>query len=515
MKKLLLILTMLFTPTLAWGQCNGVFPSNTMCGSVLGGAPGPVAFSTFNPVFNTISAVTALTAVPSGNVVNNFQITSDNVDAGTGFILGAQRKYVFGGSSTKGGRIAGYDFVANSALTSATNLNRAYVGTTSIAYSQVGEGGTNTASGALGGYFGTNPICQLDSGAVNVNECTGTEIDVQVATGASARYLRNLSLVNFNGAAIHGGQIDSALTFSASSGSWNNPILFTDVNRNTSQSPVNANTTLFGTYWQSIGTQTVLNGIDLSGFAFTGNAFIGSSLVGGSAASSTLTLGSTSGAGTTDSIVFKTASQVQRGSIATGGFWGVGSQASTIPLDINAFANSASVPAPVAGATFRVVGADAVGNSLEMNAFGSNNTFFSRRANGTAAAKTGLIASDVLVALSASGWTSAAAYSGSAAAFRCIATETWSGTATGSQCDIRTVPNTTTTLTTALSVFNSGGVGVGSAAADPGIGKVNATNGYSSGGTAGLSVTKTVRAAGGAADCNLVFTGGLLTGGTC
>lgn len=31
----------------------------------------------------------------------------------------------------------------------------------------------------------------------------------------------------------------------------------------------------------------------------------------------------------------------------------------------------------------------------------------------------------------------------------------------------------------------------------------------------GLSVTKTVRASGGAADCTLIFTNGLLTGGTC
>jgi len=31
----------------------------------------------------------------------------------------------------------------------------------------------------------------------------------------------------------------------------------------------------------------------------------------------------------------------------------------------------------------------------------------------------------------------------------------------------------------------------------------------------GLSVTRTVRSAGGASDCTLIFTGGLLTGGTC
>lgn len=38
---------------------------------------------------------------------------------------------------------------------------------------------------------------------------------------------------------------------------------------------------------------------------------------------------------------------------------------------------------------------------------------------------------------------------------------------------------------------------------------------YTAGSSAGLSVTKTVRAAGGAADCTLIFTSGLLTGGSC
>jgi len=44
---------------------------------------------------------------------------------------------------------------------------------------------------------------------------------------------------------------------------------------------------------------------------------------------------------------------------------------------------------------------------------------------------------------------------------------------------------------------------------------VNATGSLTIDGAAGLSVTKTVRAAGGAADCTLIFTKGLLTGGSC
>lgn len=49
---------------------------------------------------------------------------------------------------------------------------------------------------------------------------------------------------------------------------------------------------------------------------------------------------------------------------------------------------------------------------------------------------------------------------------------------------------------------------------DQGVGTMNAASYYANN-TAGLSVTKTVRASGGAADCTLIYTGGILTGGSC
>jgi hypothetical protein len=58
------------------------------------------------------------------------------------------------------------------------------------------------------------------------------------------------------------------------------------------------------------------------------------------------------------------------------------------------------------------------------------------------------------------------------------------------------------------------GLGVG-ATADPGIGKISALNGFVANGSSGLSATKTIRASGGTADCTLIYTGGILTGGTC
>lgn len=46
-------------------------------------------------------------------------------------------------------------------------------------------------------------------------------------------------------------------------------------------------------------------------------------------------------------------------------------------------------------------------------------------------------------------------------------------------------------------------------------GVLDAASGFSSGGTAGLSATVTVRASGGGSDCTLIFTGGIKTGGSC
>lgn len=45
MKKLLLALALLFAPASAFAQCSGVFPASTLCGSVSGGVPGQIPFS--------------------------------------------------------------------------------------------------------------------------------------------------------------------------------------------------------------------------------------------------------------------------------------------------------------------------------------------------------------------------------------------------------------------------------------------------------------------------------------
>lgn len=47
MKKIILILAFCLLPSLAFAQCNGIFPSQTVCGSAAGGVPGPLPTSSF------------------------------------------------------------------------------------------------------------------------------------------------------------------------------------------------------------------------------------------------------------------------------------------------------------------------------------------------------------------------------------------------------------------------------------------------------------------------------------
>ena len=94
--------------------------------------------------------------------------------------------------------------------------------------------------------------------------------------------------------------------------------------------------------------------------------------------------------------------------------------------------------------------------------------------------------------------------------------ENWSAGHQGTHQDWYTTPSASTTIALRMRLQASGGLWIGdTTATDPGAGKVAAQNGFQSGSSAGLSVTKTVRASGGAADCTLIYTGGILTGGTC
>lgn len=244
--------------------------------------------------------------------------------------------------------------------------------------------------------------------------------------------------------------------------------------------PIGAGLTFFP---GSIAGEAVAGGLYATNDDATSIFGVGT-LVGGVAASSTLTLQSTSAAGTTDAIIGKTGSQVERFRITTDGKFNIGpAVAPDGLLTINA--NTAASVAPTITSPMHIIGADSQIVGVTIDAFGS--VFGSlnfRLAKGTIAGKTGVVATDTILNLQGDGWDTAAYASG--VTIRGRATETWSATAHGSEIALRTVPNTTTTPADGLVVRNSGGVTVGTTT-DPGIGAILAANSIkSNGATAGV-----------------------------
>lgn len=224
MRRLLLALTLLLVPSLAWGQCTGVFPASSVCGNtaVTPGVPAAVALSSFPGLFaNPTASVglatvngTALTAMRSdgapalsqaiaptwtqphifqpssgsyaigvvttnttpgfyvsqtgpasggpaaGWQYNTFNIASDNGDAGSGPTSAVYINYFFGGSNLKGARQGLGINTTFTATSSATNSNLNYVALQGNQNVAANDGGTNTGAGARGSFFGMNPGVQ-------------------------------------------------------------------------------------------------------------------------------------------------------------------------------------------------------------------------------------------------------------------------------------------------------------------------------------------------------------------
>lgn len=116
--------------------------------------------------------------------------------------------------------------------------------------------------------------------------------------------------------------------------------------------------------------------------------------------------------------------------------------------------NTTSVPGPTpeTGTVIQAVGANAATSRIENDAFGGVPIITNRRADGTKAAPTAILSTEQLGAFNFVGAVSSTAYYGPAASLRAYATENWSGTAGGSKIVFSTTPNTTQTLTDAVTI---------------------------------------------------------------
>lgn len=126
--------------------------------------------------------------------------------------------------------------------------------------------------------------------------------------------------------------------------------------------------------------------------------------------------------------------------------------------------NNATTVTPPTDSLLHLSAANSTNGILAIDTYASFSVIMSRRANGTAASPTGLVASDIIGGINARGYTSAGAYTtANNAAVIFAATETWSSTANGTEIQFYTTPNTTASITLAMTLSQSGGLSIGTA----------------------------------------------------
>lgn len=201
-------------------------------------------------------------------------------------------------------------------------------------------------------------------------------------------------------------------------------------------------------------------------------------IAGGTGAASTLTLESTSGTGTTDSIIFQTAAQVFAGKITTGQQWLMGPNfAPNSGVVLTVSKNVAAIPSPAATIAMQIAGLDALTATLGVSAFGTGaqpqvSGFFSR---GTAASQTATQSGDILMNVGGFGW-GGGSYASGGAALVFAASQAYTASNRGTQFDFYTTPNNSDAAAAAAHILNSGSLTVGTTT-DPGVGSILASKG--------------------------------------
>lgn len=335
------------------------------------------------------------------------------------------------------------------------------------------------AVGSTVGHFAFGSSANATS-FVNGNGAFAFETNTNNSTGVDSSYTGLAPFPQFVGvhAAANGANLSTAAFWgNASPAQWDTGVVFT-------AGAVKTTTFLDDTSSVNVlkATGAHTNGVDISGATFSGSAFKSPSfsvsglgavtttfvvtplIIGGAAASSSLVLESSSGVGTSDSIVFKTGSQVQAGIINTNGKWSIGPNAvaATTPptFDINLSAVSSKAVVDAGSATMRLVAATGVAQSLEMDAFQNSNKITGFTAEGVLGTPTNSATGRNMFLLAGYGWSNAAAYLSSAIQMQTA--EAWSNTAGGSFIEMYVTPLTTKTLTLGLKVHPSSGVSIGS-----------------------------------------------------
>lgn len=129
-----------------------------------------------------------------------------------------------------------------------------------------------------------------------------------------------------------------------------------------------------------------------------------------------------------------------------------GTTGTTSPSIVNKNNTTGTVTTPLAGTDLQVLGANATVARIELDSFGAVPLMSTSRRNGTLASPTAILSADQLGGFNFHGASTTALIYGPAASYRAYATENWSSTAGGSKLVLSTTPNTTQTLTDAVTI---------------------------------------------------------------
>lgn len=245
------------------------------------------------------------------------------------------------------------------------------------------------------------------------------------------------------------------------------------------------NSTVTASSLTSVGTLVSLN---LSG-AITGATSETTPIIaGGTGAASTLTLESTSGAGTTDAIIGKTASQVERFRVTTAGLFNIGpSVAPDSLLTVNG--NTAATVVLANTNQLHLIGADGGNVGFALDAFGNSPRAEIRQAGGTLASKTASGANN-LFTFNAYGWDTTAY--GIGAQFIFVPSTTWTASSHPTDIDFYVTPVGSVTPALTFRVQRNSAINVGPtqatlSASEVGINKTTASGSAPGAGTAKVS----------------------------
>lgn len=249
------------------------------------------------------------------------------------------------------------------------------------------------------------------------------------------------------------------------------------INIGSAGAPVTFNGAI-GTPSSGVGTNiTNVNAATLGGATFAAPGAIGGGTPS-TGAFTTLTASTSISSPThaaSGALTFQSNGSTFAGSISTSQQWEFGANV-TPDATVTVNNNTVAGVAPSLATQIHTLGADNAFAGMYSDAFGSGQVVWGARlATGTAASKTAVGASATVVSFGGYAW-DGSAY-GALGGIDFVTSGAQTGSNHSSLITFRTVPAGSTTFAVGMTIFASGGVGIGSAAPDPGIGslQVNTT----------------------------------------